>query len=106
MNGKKPSRPINYRIYWLPLKAIEFRGVDTTSFLKNIVVLMYLFIFDDFFEVILLKEKNSIAVKKLYEIGKVLIEKIFFLIPSTLFSLNFSHSKHLVYSNFITYLLI
>ena len=34
-------RGIIKRIYWLPLKAIEFNGVDTTSFLKILVALMY-----------------------------------------------------------------
>ena len=35
------------RFFCLSLKAIEFNGVDTTGFLRNFVVLMYLFIFID-----------------------------------------------------------
>ena len=34
------------RIEWIPLKAYQFNGVVTTSFLKNFVALMYLFVFD------------------------------------------------------------
>ena len=36
------------RFFCLPLKAIEFNGVDTTDFLRNVAVSMYLFIFVDF----------------------------------------------------------
>ena len=39
-------RSIILRIYWLPLKANEFNGLNDTSFLKNFVILLYLFIFD------------------------------------------------------------
>ena len=46
-----PSRYNPYaliqRSICLSLKAIEFNGVDTTGFLRNFVVLMYLFIFID-----------------------------------------------------------
>ena len=33
------------RFYCLSLKAIKFNGVDTTGFIRNFVVLIYLFIF-------------------------------------------------------------
>ena len=56
-------RGIIERIYWLPLKAIDFNGVDTKSFLKVFEVLMYMFIFIDFLEVILINNKNFTAVK-------------------------------------------
>ena len=72
------------RIFWLLLKAIEFNGDDTTSFLKNFVVLMYLFIFDILKLYCKEKKKNPIAVKKLFE--KFSLES---LMSSTLFSLNF-----------------
>ena len=38
------------RVYWVPLKSLEFIGVDTTGFLKNFVVLMFLFLFVDFWK--------------------------------------------------------
>ena len=41
-------RGITYCIYWLPLKANEFNGVDNTCFPSIFVRLMYLFIFVDF----------------------------------------------------------
>ena len=41
-------RGIIYCIYWLPLKANEFNGVDNTCFPSIFVRLMYLFIFVDF----------------------------------------------------------
>ena len=37
-------------LIFVPLKAIEFNGVDTTVFLKNFVVLMYFFMFVDLLE--------------------------------------------------------
>ena len=44
-----PSRHNSYgpieRLDCLSLKAIEFNGVETNGFLRNLVVLMYLFIF-------------------------------------------------------------
>ena len=42
------NKLIIYRIYWLPLNANEFNGVDNTCFLENFVLLMYLIIYDDF----------------------------------------------------------
>ena len=43
-----PVVPCRHNLAYLviPLKANEINGVDTTSFLKKFVVLMYLFIFD------------------------------------------------------------
>ena len=46
----------------IPLKANEINGVDTTSFLKNFVVLMYLFKFD-FLELYWLKRGNQLLLK-------------------------------------------
>ena len=43
-----PHRGIIYRIYWLPLNANEFNGIDITCFLEKFVLLIYLIIFDDF----------------------------------------------------------
>ena len=62
------------------MKANEINGVDTTSFLKNFVVLMYLFKFD-FFKTILIKKTNPIAVKKSIEHRKIFSEN--FLMPPT-----------------------
>ena len=73
------------------MKANEINGVETTSFLKTFVVLMYLFIFD-FFSSILIKKRDSIAVKKLIEHRKTFSEKFI----STLFSLNFFFLKLLL----------
>ena len=46
-----PSRLNNYapieQFYCLSLKSIEFNGVDTNGFLRNVVVLKNLFIFFD-----------------------------------------------------------
>ena len=44
-------RGIIYCIYWLPLNANEFNGVDNTSVPENFVLLMYLFIFVDFLKI-------------------------------------------------------
>ena len=72
-----PHWGIIKRFYWIPLKSIEFNGVDTTGFLKNFVVLMFLFLFVDFFEVILLKTKNPLLLTKL-KIEKFLLKFLFF----------------------------
>ena len=53
-------------MYWLPLKSIEFNGVDTTGFLKNFLVLTYLFVFVDFLRSYCVK-KNPIDFKKLID---------------------------------------
>ena len=71
-------RGIFMRIYWLPLKATEFDGVDATSFFKNLMVLMYLFIFVVFFEVILLKKRESHCYYKINWKEKISTEKIIF----------------------------
>ena len=42
-----PSRP-NLAFLMASVESIGFNGVDTTVFLKNFVVLMYLLIFVDF----------------------------------------------------------
>ena len=46
------------RFVLLPLKAVERNFVDTTGFLRIIVVLIRLFIFDDFLESFLLKKEE------------------------------------------------
>ena len=58
---------------FIALKAIEFNGVDTKCFLRNFVILMYLFLFID-----ILKSywKNTHVVKKIN--GKFITEKLFF----------------------------
>ena len=47
------------RIYWIPLKIIEPYGVNTTSFLKNFVVLMYLFKLKVIFWSYIVKKEES-----------------------------------------------
>ena len=66
MNGKQPPHPINLAFSWIPLKAVEFYGVDTTSFLKDFVVLMYLFKFNDFLKLNCLKKEESHCCLKNY----------------------------------------
>ena len=61
--------------FLLPFKAIEFNGVDITGFLKNFVVLMYLFTLVDFLKSYCQEKKNPIIVRKLYEFVRV--EKFF-----------------------------
>ena len=64
------------RFYCFPLKAIEINGFYTTGFLRNFVVLMYLFIFVDFLKSYCWKEFH--AVKKLIDNGKFFSEKLLF----------------------------
>ena len=81
-------RGITECIYWLPLNATEFNGVDTTGFLKNFVLFMYLFRFVFLIGAVLLK-KESHCCKKLNENRKVFNRKFCFIKASELFSLNF-----------------
>ena len=67
--------PIEY-FYCFSLKAIKFNGVDTTGFLRNFVVLMYLFISIDILK--LKWRKESHVMEKLMDDRKVINEKLFF----------------------------
>ena len=69
-------RGIVKRIYWLPLKAIEFSGGDTTSFLKR-VFLMYLFILIDFWESFFKKKTILLLLKNYLKKGKFLVKSSF-----------------------------
>ena len=70
-------RGIIKRIYWFPLKAIDFNGVDTTSFLKKLLILINLFLFVDFLKSYCQKRAKPIAVEKLIENRKAATEFFF-----------------------------
>ena len=70
----KSYAPIE-RSYCLSLKAIEFNGVDTTGFLRNFAVLLYLFIFIDILRSYWKNESH--VVEKLLDDRKIFTEKLF-----------------------------
>ena len=51
------------QIYWLPLKANEFIVVDTTGFLKDFMVLKYLFLLVDFWRLIVNEMKILLKIQ-------------------------------------------
>ena len=63
------------RFYSFSLKAIEFNFVDTNDFLRNFLVLMYLFIFID----IVILQKKSHYVRKIIDDRIVITERLFFI---------------------------
>ena len=58
------------------MKAYELNGVDTTSFLKNIVALMSLFIFD-FLKIVLIKRGNPLLLKNYLNIENLFVKSFF-----------------------------
>ena len=82
----------NLAFFWFLLKFVKFNGVDTTGFLKSIVVLMHLFIFVQFLKPCCYELKNNkVSIEKL--IGKRIVffleNFILMAFRSTVFSFNF-----------------